>query len=311
MRDEADVSRLIGQFDQRAHLLIGQGSNTIFTEDFDGCVSRMLIEGVEISESDADYILRVGAGEDWHQLVSQCVKSGIHGLENLALIPGTVGAAPIQNIGAYGREVCDFIDYVECISSQTNEQFRLSRDECNFGYRDSVFKQGMADKCVITRVGFRIPKHWQAAAEYGELKKLSNPSADDIFNQVINIRRAKLPDPAQTGNAGSFFKNPVIDSQTFDSIAKNYPDAPHYPASGQKVKVPAAWLIDQLGFKGKVVGDIQCHPKQALVLTNTGNGTGKDVLQMARDIMQAVSEHFGISLENEVRLIGREGLISL
>jgi UDP-N-acetylmuramate dehydrogenase len=233
------------------------------------------------------------------------------GFENLALIPGTVGASPIQNIGAYGVEIEKFIKSVEfldttsmCIDSMTNSQ-------CQFGYRDSVFKQQSLNQRIITHVTFQLPKQYKLETSYGPLAELDSPNSRDIFNKVVAIRQSKLPDPLVLGNAGSFFKNPVISNTQFQHIQATYPNAPSYRLNDAELKVPAAWLIDTLGFKGKQVGNIRCHSKQPLVLVNTGGGTGADLLALARNIRNAVQDNFAILLDNEVRLMGKQGLIKL
>jgi len=258
----------------------------------------------------------------------------IGGFENLALIPGTVGAAPIQNIGAYGVEIERFIDKVEYFDRQSQSIRILNREECEFAYRDSVFKRQSLNARVITRVFFKLPKTYALETSYGPLNALESNNnsggvtALDVFNTVINVRRNKLPDPAKLGNAGSFFKNPVIKKTHYERIARQALSVkkaqaaslqstgptsamPYYKVSADEVKVPAAWLIDYLDFKGKRVGDIACHINQPLVLLNCGEGVGKDLLILAREIKSKVKAHFDIELENEVRLIGQHGLITL
>jgi UDP-N-acetylmuramate dehydrogenase len=291
--------------------ILGEGSNTVFLEDYQGTVIKPAFMGIDLKHTDTHHMLKVGAGENWHQFVLWCMQHQIYGLENLALIPGTVGATPIQNIGAYGVEVEQFIHHVEYYDLSEQSHKSLDSHGCEFAYRDSVFKKRLADQVVITGVTFAIPKKWQAVVHYGELKELSDPSAMHIFNKVVEVRQTKLPDPRKIGNAGSFFKNPVIDFKHYRLLQQTWPCMPNYPVNTDKVKVPAAWLIDQLGFKGKKIGGIGCHPKQALVLTNDGSGTGAQLLQLARAIKAAVLSEFSIVLENEVRLIGRSGPVIL
>jgi UDP-N-acetylmuramate dehydrogenase len=293
------------------HWILGEGSNTIFTEDFLGTVLQIKIAGIEVIESADSYMLNVGAGENWHQLVKWCLGNGIRGFENLALIPGTVGAAPIQNIGAYGLEIERFVHSVEYVCLKSAKVLSLCREECGFAYRQSVFKEELAGQVIITKVVFSLPKQWQALVQYGELVDLVSPSALDIFNKVVAIRQSKLPDPKVIGNAGSFFKNPTVTLATLQDLLGNFPDLPHYPAQPGYAKLAAAWLIDKLGFKGKHLGGIGCHDKQALVLTNNGQGRGDELLTLARQIKQRVLEEFSISLVNEVRLVGSKGLIEL
>lgn len=295
-----------------AFYILGEGSNTVFLEDYQGTVIRPAFMGVDLKHTDTHYLLKVGAGENWHQLVLWCMQNQIYGLENLALIPGSVGAAPIQNIGAYGVEIEQFIHQVDFYDLNKQCHKSLGRQSCEFAYRDSVFKNDLADKVVITSVTFAIPKIWQAVEHYGELRELSEPSAMDIFNKVIEVRQSKLPDPKKIGNAGSFFKNPIISLEQFNQLQKTWPSMPSYALDNiEKVKVPAAWLIDTLGFKGKKIGGIACHPNQPLVLTNDGSGTGEELLALARSIQSAVSKEFSIELENEVRLIGKNGPVVL
>lgn len=291
--------------------ILGEGSNTVFLEDYQGTVIKPAFMGIELEQTDTHYLLKVGAGENWHQLVVWCMQHQIYGLENLALIPGTVGAAPIQNIGAYGIEIEQFIHQVEYYDLKEQSQKSLDLQGCEFAYRDSVFKQRLADQIVITSVILAIPQIWQGVTHYGELKSLTAPSAMDIFNKVVEVRQSKLPDPAKIGNAGSFFKNPIVSKTLFGQLQQTWPSIPSYPVNADKVKVPAAWLIDQLGFKGKKNGGIGCHPNQALVLTNDGSGTGEQLLKLARAIKVAVLSEFSIALENEVRLIGKNGPVIL
>lgn len=308
------VSELVAQLSQvnQATLcILGDGSNTVFLEDYQGTVIKPAFMGIDLQQSDTHYLIHAGAGENWHELVQWCLQHHIYGLENLALIPGTVGAAPIQNIGAYGVEVEKFIHQIEYYDLNERQHKILESKDCEFGYRESVFKKRLAGKIVISKVIFSIPKHWQAVLQYGELKELLAPSAVDIFNKVVEVRQSKLPDPTKIGNAGSFFKNPVISFEHYTQLKKVWPLIPSYPVSTDKVKVPAAWLIDSLGFKGQKIGGVGCHPSHALVLTNDGSGTGEQLLQLARKIKLAVLSEFSIRLENEVRLIGKDGPVHL
>ncbi|WP_414828615.1 UDP-N-acetylmuramate dehydrogenase [Alteromonas sp. H39] len=294
-----------------SNYLLGGGSNTIFLKDFEGQVLINRILGIEHTETAKAHELRVGAGENWHELVATCVKNGWYGLENLALIPGSVGACPIQNIGAYGVEVETFISSVEGVAFSDKAHFELSAQQCQFGYRDSVFKHDLAGETLITHVNFSLPKQNEVVTTYGELAALESPTPDKIFEEVIRIRKAKLPDPAQFGNAGSFFKNPIIENHHYAVLSNKYNDVPGYAVGTDHTKVPAAWLIDKLGFKGRAINGVRCHPTQPLVLTNTGGATGKDLVSLAREIMLSVQGRFSITLEPEVRLVGKEGLIEL
>lgn len=290
--------------------LLGGGSNTLFLSDFDGTVFINGMRGIEVQTTEDAYRLRVAGGENWHNLVTHCLDNGWYGLENLALIPGSAGAAPIQNIGAYGLEVGRYIESVEYIDITTGEQNTLSNDECEFGYRDSVFKRRLSGNVLITYVNFRLPVDNELIVSYGELATLKDPTPESIYNKVIEVRKAKLPDPDLLGNAGSFFKNPVITAARYEQIKKAYGEVPGFAAESGK-KVPAAWLIDQCGFKGRETGGVRCHPTQPLVLTNTGNASGEDVIKMAGDIISAVDKKFDIQLEPEVRLVGKSGVITL
>lgn len=299
------------QCQQSAFVILGAGSNTVFTEDYYGEVWINNLKGVVFSADATHHYIQVASGENWHSLVTSCVERGIAGFENLALIPGTVGAAPIQNIGAYGVEVGQFIAAVDYIDLDTKTTKTISGSGCVFGYRDSIFKHALKDKVFITQVHFALPKQSTPVTTYGELATLVNPTIKDIFDKVITIRQQKLPDPAKVGNAGSFFKNPVISHSELTIIQSRYPSIPFYAVDDHFVKVPAAWLIDTLGFKGQIIDGIQCHPHQALVLTNPGLGTGSGLIKFARRIIAAVAQEFGITLEHEVQLLDRLHRITL
>ena len=294
-------------------LLLGGGSNCAFIEDFEGHIVRVELKGIQVEERDDGFCLTVGAGENWHQLVSWTLENGMPGLENLALIPGTVGAAPIQNIGAYGSEVSQFIQYVDYIELGTARECRLSNQECQFGYRESLFKGALKRKALITQVHFFLPKKWSPNLGYAELKSLISPSPHTIFDTVIQVRQKKLPDPAVKGNAGSFFKNPIVSQLVLEEIKQSYTDVPYFELADGKVKLPAAWLIDKLGYKGKRNGGIMCHAKQPLVLMNNDvkEATGLQLYELASEIKLKVAEEFKIQLEPEVQLIGRKGQINL
>tara|TARA_Y100000310_G_scaffold114656_1_gene113165 strand:+ start:246 stop:1280 length:1035 start_codon:yes stop_codon:yes gene_type:complete len=321
-----DVASFLSTFNtyknktNNAIYILGGGSNSIFTDDFDGTILVNEIKGISHFDTESHHYLRVGAGENWHEFVTLCMEEKWYGFENLALIPGSVGACPIQNIGAYGVEVNRLIDKVECVFLETGEQMLLSNEDCQFGYRDSVFKHALANKVLITHVNFKLPKQYELETSYGELSALTEPTPEKVYSTVIQIRKNKLPDPAELGNAGSFFKNPVVSKAVFQAIAQEYDSAPHFVVHGgvelpatekEQIKIPAAWLIDQAGFKGKTLNKVRCHPTQPLVLTNLGGATGNDVITMAKDIIASVQGKFGIQLEPEVRLLGSKGLISL
>lgn len=291
-------------------LILGGGSNILFTEDFEGIVLKNNIKGIHIHEETDDSILvDAGAGENWHQFVLQAVDNGWAGIENLSLIPGCVGASPIQNIGAYGVEVKDVISSIEAVNIHSKESRQFSNAECQFGYRDSIFKREEKGKWVITKVRFALKKNAVLNTTYGAIKDtldkmgISSPSIKDVSQAVIAIRQSKLPDPAQIGNAGSFFKNPEISVNQFLSLKENYPAIVSYPIDTTKVKVPAGWLIETAGWKGKNFGTYGVHKDQALVLVNYGNADGNDIKKLAESIKHSIWETFGIQLETEVNII--------
>lgn len=292
-------------------LLLGQGSNVIFVQDFNGVVAINRLQGFTIKEDDKAYYLHVAGGESWHHIVAWTVSQNIGGLENLALIPGCVGSAPVQNIGAYGREFKDVCDYVDILDLSTQHSSRLKKKDCQFGYRESIFKHQLKNHVAIVAVGLILAKNWRPNLVYGELKSL--PSAQQtiqgIYQKICQIREQKLPDPREFGNTGSFFKNPVISREQFQQLFLAYPNLPHYVQDDGQVKIPAGWLIDQCGLKGKQIGGACVHQHQALVLMNKGNASVEDVVNLAKYVYQNVREEFAISLEPEVRFIGKNGEI--
>lgn len=300
---------------QKAHqanlpiLMIGQGSNLLFLEDFAGVVLRNQLKGIEHHTDDNFHYLYVQGGENWHELVKWTLTKNIAGLENLALIPGCVGSAPIQNIGAYGVEFEKVCDFVEILNLHTGEISRLTREQCQFGYRESIFKHQYKDCYAIIAVGLKLAKAWQPVLTYGSLTQFDPQvvTAQQIFDEVCAVRSVKLPNPDQFGNAGSFFKNPVIDFAKFSQIQTAYPKIPHYPQADGNVKVPAGWLIDQCNLKGFQIGGAAVHTQQALVLINKENAVGADVLALAKEVRRQVREKFGIEIHPEVRFIGRDG----
>ncbi|MDG6897774.1 UDP-N-acetylenolpyruvoylglucosamine reductase [Actinobacillus delphinicola] len=296
---------------EKPFLFIGEGSDVLFTENFSGTVAINRMLGKKHYEDDDYHYLTIAGGENWHQFVKWCVQQGIGGLENLALIPGCVGSAPIQNIGAYGVEVKDFLKEVKVLDLDTQNISTLTNDECQFGYRESIFKHALKDRHIIIEVTFKLPKKWQPQVTYGELAilpiELRTPQG--IFDKVCEIRANKLPDPRIEGNAGSFFKNPIVDQDIFSALEKQYPQMPHYPQTDGTVKLAAGWLIDQCQLKGYQIGGAKVHPKQALVLVNVGNATADDVVALARYVREKVLAKFGVALEPEVRFIGNNGEI--
>ncbi|SMO66607.1 UDP-N-acetylmuramate dehydrogenase [Gracilimonas mengyeensis] len=291
--------------------ILGGGSNVLFIDDFDGLVVHVDIPGKEVvQESDDLVLLKAGAGENWHELVMFCVDKGWGGIENLSLIPGSVGAAPIQNIGAYGTELVDVFHVLEAVNVETGEIHTFTKNECKFGYRDSIFKQEARGKYVVVSVTLRLQKDpqintvYKALSEALESKGISTPTIKDVSDTVIEIRRSKLPDPAEIGNTGSFFKNPVISESIFDELKERFPDIPHYSVESG-AKIPAAWLIDQCGWKGKRFGDAGVHKMQALVIVNYGEATGSEIWSLAQRIQASVEDKFGISLVPEVNVVGK------
>lgn len=291
-------------------LILGGGSNILFTKNFDGIVLKNGILGLEVVKENDDFVeVKVGAGEQWHGFVLWCIKQGYGGVENLSLIPGTVGAAPMQNIGAYGVEIKDVFVSLEALNLETLEFEIFNNSDCQFGYRQSVFKNIKKDKYIITDVTFKLSKNPVLNTSYGAIKDVldehgvTNPSIKTVSDAVIEIRSSKLPDPSKIGNAGSFFKNPVITQSVFEKLKNNYHDIPSYLLQDGLVKLPAAWLIEHCGWKGKRRGEIGVHDKQALVLVNHGNGHGSDIYQLAIDIQASVKNKFGIELEMEVNVV--------
>lgn len=285
-------------------LVLGEGSNSIFLTDMTQPVLRFMPSGVAIQQQDDAILLHVDAGHNWHQLVSWTVAQGWWGLQNLALIPGSVGAAPVQNIGAYGVELMDCCDYVDFYHWQSRQIQRLLKAECQFGYRDSIFKHALAGQGLIVAVGLRLTHTPQRQLSYKGLDLLpADATLPQIFDAVIAVRQSKLPNPAQLANCGSFFKNPLLAESQFQQLQLQYPTLPAYPQPDGQIKTAAAWLIEQAGFKGGRHGDIGCYPLQPLVLVNYGKGTAAELLHWIDSIINKVEQQFGIRLEPEVRLL--------
>ncbi|MCC9661264.1 UDP-N-acetylmuramate dehydrogenase [Pseudoalteromonas sp. MB41] len=301
-----DVEQLVNTDFSAPFCILGEGSNTVFLTDYQGTVIYMATKGIEIEELNDHFLLHVAAGENWHQLVSMTIANDMPGLENLALIPGTVGAAPVQNIGAYGVELEKFISYVEYFDIASASINRLSKEQCLFGYRDSIFKHALKNKAVITKVGLTLPKQWQPILHYGPLQQLHNSTAQQVFEQIIATRNSKLPNPSELANAGSFFKNPVISNEQLADLLKKYPDMPHYFVDAQHHKVAAGWLIEQAGLKGHRIAGVEVHQQQALVLVNHGNSTGDDLIAMVNYVQQHVWQKYHIALQHEVRLMNAD-----
>lgn len=289
--------------------LLGGGSNILLTGDVEKLVIHLNTKGIIVNDSGNNEVLATAeAGENWHEFVQWCVSQNYGGLENLALIPGNVGTAPIQNIGAYGVEIKDVFQQLEAIDIETGKTKIFTNEECNFGYRNSVFKNQLKGKYIIANVTFKLTKKNHVTnISYGVIKELlnnkKNPSIKEIADSVIAIRQSKLPDPKEIGNSGSFFKNPVIDINSFKKLKEKYPTIPNYVLSKKEIKIPAGWLIEQCGFKGKRFGDAGVHEKQALVLVNYSNASGKEIYALAQNIQQKVMKVFKIALEIEVNIL--------
>lgn len=291
--------------------ILGGGSNMLLTKDIDKLVVHIDLKGIEIVDSSDDFVwVKANAGENWHEFVLYCIENNYGGIENLSLIPGNVGTTPIQNIGAYGIEIKDTFFSCEAMEIETQEIKTFDNASCQFGYRESVFKNELKNKYIITAVTFKLSKRNHILnTSYGaietELKaqNITQPTLRDVSNAVIAIRKSKLPDPKELGNSGSFFKNPIIKKTDYEKILKTHPQMPHYNVSEQEVKIPAGWLIEQAGFKGKRFKDAGIHKNQALVLVNYGNATGSEILAVSKNIQETILELFGICIEAEVNII--------
>ncbi|RXJ50492.1 UDP-N-acetylmuramate dehydrogenase [Gelidibacter gilvus] len=291
--------------------ILGGGSNMLLTKDLDCLVIHLALKGIEIIDQDEDEVLvKAYAGENWHQFVLWCLEHNFGGIENLSLIPGNVGTAPIQNIGAYGVELKDVFESCEALNIKSKTVETFTKDACHFGYRESVFKQDKKHSHVIVSTTLRLSKHQhQLHTEYGAITKeleamgITDPTIQDISKAVIAIRESKLPNPKEIGNSGSFFKNPVIANALFEQLKINFPDIPSYVVSPNEVKVPAGWLIEKSGFKGKTFNNYGVHKKQALVLVNYGDAKGSDILNLAKLIQKTIQQIFGITIETEVNII--------
>jgi len=306
-RSIEELTELVEQISEPYYIL-GEGSNTLFVEDTSPLVIKPDFRGIEIHERKDDFLVKAAAAENWHALVEFCVNKGISGLENLALIPGSVGAAPVQNIGAYGVELADYCHSVSWYEFSTGIHHHLTNSECRFSYRDSVFKTAYKGRGLITGICLSLPKAWQANLTYPGLNELSRTaSAREVMAKVISLRQSKLPDPEELPNAGSFFKNPVVSQNRFLAIARNYPHMPSYPQGNGEVKLAAGWLIDQTGLKGCRVGEVGVHKQQALVLVNYGNAKGQELVALAKEVQKKVYDKFSINLVPEVRMVSAQG----
>lgn len=305
--NEAELIEVLKSNGNKPFRVLGGGSNVLLTEDYKGLTLVMQNKGISILEETASHVLiEVQAGENWHELVLWALENDFGGIENLALIPGSVGAAPIQNIGAYGVELSSVFHRCKALDLASLSFNEFDKAACEFGYRSSVFKTHLKGKAIITRVQFKLSKkNHQTHTQFGTLQASlqgKEMSIQNIAASVIAIRKSKLPDPTQIGNSGSFFKNPVIPVNQFKQLQENYPEIPHYPDTAEKIKIPAGWLIEKLGYKGKRFGDAGVHEKQALVLVNYGNAKGVELLNLAQQIQEQVLQNFGIQLEVEVNI---------
>ena len=298
------------KFSFNKRLILGGGSNLLFTKDFDGVVIKVNIKGIKKIKENDDFVwIKAGSGENWHDLVLFAIENKLGGIENLSLIPGSVGAAPLQNIGAYGVELKDTIHEVKALNIPNSEIHVFDKYDCRFGYRDSIFKNEAKDKYVILSITLKLSKKPTYHVEYGAIKdtlaqnNITELSVKAISDAVISIRQSKLPNPKEIGNAGSFFKNPEINIKLFNIIKAENPDIPSYPINEQLVKVPAGWLIEKAGWKGFRKGEIGVHAKQALVLVNYGNGTGLEIKNLSEKIQKSILEKFGVKLEAEVNFV--------
>lgn len=306
-----ELKTVLEQHPTDKKFILGGGSNMLLTKDIDALVIHVAIRGRKIIEENDDFAwVESQAGENWHEFVLWTINQNFGGLENMSLIPGNVGTTPVQNIGAYGTEIKDTFVSCQAMNIATQEMRTFTKDECHFGYRESVFKNEIKNQYIITSVVFKLSKHnHKINTSYGditaELEKnhIKTPSLIDVSNAVIAIRKSKLPDPKELGNSGSFFKNPILLKTDFEKIHLKFPEMKYYEISSTEVKVPAGWLIEQAGFKGKRFGDAGIHKNQALVLVNYGNATGQEILNVSRDIQQTVFEIFGIHIEAEVNII--------
>jgi UDP-N-acetylmuramate dehydrogenase len=310
----ASVLELISVLKQNRNekkFILGGGSNMLLTQDIDALVIHINLKGKKVLQENEDCVwVECQAGENWHEFVLWTLAQNYGGLENMSLIPGNVGTTPVQNIGAYGAEIKDTMTSCEAIKIDTFETKTFSNEDCHFGYRESVFKQDVKDQYIITSVVFQLTKrNHKINTAYGDIQSelakngIENPTIQDVSNAVIAIRKSKLPDPKELGNSGSFFKNPILLKSDFEKIHAQFPEMKYYDVSETEVKVPAGWLIEQAGFKGKRFGDAGIHKNQALVLVNYGNATGQEILAVSKDIQKTIYEKFGIQIEAEVNVI--------
>jgi UDP-N-acetylmuramate dehydrogenase len=311
IQNETELAEVLRDNSDKKLFILGGGSNMLLTQDINALVIHINNKGITVVKEDDDFVwVKGNAGEVWHEFVLWCIDHNFGGIENLSLIPGNVGATPVQNIGAYGVEIKDTFDSCEAMEIATQQMRTFHKGDCQFGYRESIFKGELKNKYIILSVTFKLRKSkHKINTSYGaidaELEKMNikNPTIKEVSNAVIAIRQSKLPDPKELGNSGSFFKNPVVPISVYEKAKEKHPDIPNYPVSETHVKVPAGWLIEQAGFKGKRFGDAGIHSKQALVLVNYGHATGSEIWSVAQHIQQTVKEMFGIVIEAEVNVI--------
>lgn len=305
-----ELKGVLDQYDftNLPYLVMGEGSNLLFKGDFEGVVLNPRMKGIELVEDETEQVVvRVGAAENWDSWVEYATRQGWFGLENLSLIPGSVGSAPVQNIGAYGVEMKNYFAWLEAWDLQQNQPVRLNGEDCRFGYRSSIYKTDARGRYIITHVAFRLNKQPQLQLNYGPVKEAFTKSRGatpmDLRNSIIKIRKQKLPDPGEFGNAGSFFKNPLVDRTIFKCIRVDYPEIPNFHDKENCVKIPAAWLIETAGWKGKRTGNVGTWPTQPLVIVNYGGATGQEILDFSEQIRHDVDKKFGVYLEREVNVI--------
>ena len=305
-----DLQSLPDLTDQNFYVL-GEGSNTLFTDDVAPIIICPHFKGIEINENDSHYIIKVGASENWHDLVTLLISEGIFGLENLALIPGSCGAAPIQNIGAYGVEFSDYCLSLEWFDFKSKTSQLMNNNVCNFGYRDSIFKRELNNRGLIVSITLKLEKRWQANLSYQGLGVLSkDTSAENVFSHIIKLRQSKLPDPKVLPNAGSFFKNPMVDVDTLAVLKGRYPNIPFYPQTNDTVKLAAGWLIEECGLKGYRNARVGVHDKQSLVLINHNSGNGFDIVKLAKYVQDCVDKKFSVMLQPEVKMVTSKGEVN-
>lgn len=305
-----ELVKTLGEINQKELLILGGGSNVLFMNDFKGTVLLNKLEGISVVDENEGHVwVKAGGGVNWHEFVLHCIHQNWAGIENLSLIPGSVGAAPMQNIGAYGVEIKNVFHELEAVEISSGKIKTFTNKECQFGYRESVFKRALKGQYLISSVIFKLDKKPTFKTSYGaitnelENMKVTELSIQAISNAVINIRQSKLPDPKVTGNAGSFFKNPVVPISLAENIKKEYPEAAAFPLDDNSMKLAAGWLIDKAGWKGKTYGNYGVHPKQALVLVNYGGATGQNIYDLSTEILTDIKSKFGVELEREVNIV--------